>query len=319
LDGKKQTLAMNYTLVTLPWKKFQVKAAYRFYDYYNKARTHEFTPSQGDVGIPDVASPEENEPFGYNKRNLEVTGNWFFAKRSSLKVGYEGEIFDRSHRDVQHSVEHSFISALDLSPHRDLLFRLAYRHSDRKPEAYQDKTATDPTTELPVACASTSAVFTEEQRCHRRFDEAARLLDRADATVQYDVQKFSFTGGFQTIQTDTNRPGGTNSPTPLNFLTGAAARTAPYYLYGALKDLSYIYSFDARYTLSTDVSLFAEYTHERYYKRMISRNRTPASGTQTILTCSGCDTANNDWESTYHDIFDTYAAGVDLYVGKKAY
>ncbi len=326
LDGKKQTLAMNYTLVTLPWKKFQVKAAYRHYDYNNNTRVHEFTPAQGDVGIPDVTSPEENRPFGYNKKNLELTGNWFFAKRSSLKVGYEGEFFDRSHRDVKHSVEHSFISALDLSPRKDLLFRLAYRRSDRKPDGYQDMAATDPTTDLPVACASTSTVFTEEQRCHRRFDEAARLLNRADATVQYDVQKFSFTGGFQTIQTDNNRPGGTNSPTPLNFLTGAAATTEPYYLYGALKDLSYIYSFDASYTLSPEVSLFAEYTHERYYKRMISRNRTPpASATQTILNCvvsgvlGGCDTANNDWESTYHDIFDTYAAGVDLYLGKKVY
>jgi len=319
LDGRKQTLAMNYTLVTLPWKKFQVKAAYRHYDYNNNTRVHEFTPSQGDVGLPDVTSPEENRPFGYNKKNLELTGNWFFAKRSSLKVGYEGEFFDRSHRDVKHSVEHSFISALDLSPRKDLLFRLAYRRSDRKPDGYQDMAASDPTTDLPVACTSTSTVFTEEQRCHRRFDEAARLLNRADATVQYDVQKFSFTGGFQTIQTDNNRPGGTNSPTPLNFLTGAAATTGAYYLYGALKDLSYIYSFDASYTLSPEVSLFAEYTHERYYKRMISRSRSPLSGTQTILTCSGCDTANNDWESTYHDIFDTYAAGVDLYLGKKVY
>ena len=319
LDGRKQTLAMNYTLVTLPWKKFQVKAAYRHYDYNNNTRVHEFTPAQGDVGRPDVTSPEENRPFGYNKKNLELTGNWFFAKRSSLKVGYEGEFFDRSHRDVKHSVEHSFISALDLSPRKDLLFRLAYRRSDRKPDGYQDEAATDPTTDLPVACASTSTVFTEEQRCHRRFDEAARLLNRADATVQYDVQKFSFTGGFQTIQTDNNRPGGTNSPTPLNFLTGATATTGAYYLYGALKDLSYIYSFDASYTLSPEVSLFAEYTHERYYKRMISRSRSPLSGTQTILTCSGCDTANNDWESTYHDIFDTYAAGVDLYLGKKVY
>jgi hypothetical protein len=179
--------------------------------------------------------------------------------------------------------------------------------------------ATDPTTNLPIDCLSTSTVFTGEQRCHRRFDEAARLMNRADATVEYDVDRFSFTGGFQTIQSDSNRPGGTNSPAALNFLTGAAATTAPYYLYGALKDLSYIYSFDGTYTLSPEVSLFAEYTHERYYKRMISRNRTPTSGVQTILTCSGCDTANNDWESTYHDIFDTYAGGVDLYFGKKVY
>jgi MtrB/PioB family decaheme-associated outer membrane protein len=319
LDGSKQTLAMNYTLVTLPWKKIQVKAAYRHYDYNNNTRQHEFTPAQGDVGVPDVTVLTENKPFGYNKKNLELTGNWFFGKRNSIKAGYEGEFFDRSYRDVAHSVEHSFISAADLSPHRDLLFRLAYRHSDRSPDSYQDREAVDPTTEDPVACTSTTTVFTAEQRCHRRFDEAARVLDRADASVEYDVEKFSFDAGFQTIQSSSNRPGGTNSPTALNFLTGAAATTRPYYLYGALKDLSYIYTFDGTYTLSPAVSLFAEYTHERYYKRMISRNRSPLSGTQTILTCAGCDTANNDWESTYHDIFDTYAGGVDLFLGKKVY
>ena len=174
-------------------------------------------------------------------------------------------------------------------------------------------------TEDPITCTSTSVVFTEEQRCHRRFDEASRLLNRVDASLEYDVERFSFDGSFQTIQSDMNRPGGTNSPSPLNFLTGSAASTAPYFLYGALKDISYIYTFDVNYTVSSQVSLFAEYAHEKYYKRMISRNRTPTSGVQTILTCAGCDTANNDWESSYHDIFDTYAAGVDFYLGKRFY
>ena len=319
LNGNKQTLAMNYTLVTLPWKKIQLKAAFRDYDYNNNTRQHEFTPAQGDVGVPDVTSPTENKPFAYNKKNLDLTANWFFGKRNSLKAGYEGEFLDRSHRDAAHSTENSFISALDVSPHKDLFFRLAYRLSDRSPEVYQDEASSDPSTGALIACTSTSTVFTEEQRCHRRFDEGTRLQNRADASVEYDVQKFSFDAGFQTIQINSNRPGGTNSPTPLNFLTGSAARTQPYYLYGALKDLSYIYTFDATYTLSPAASLFAEYTHERYYKRMISRSRTPASGTQTILTCAGCDTANNDWESTYHDIFDTYAGGVDLYFGRKVY
>jgi len=50
---------------------------------------------------------------------------------------------------------------------------------------------------------------------------------------------------------------------------------------------------------------------------MISRNRSPISGTQTILTCSGCDSGNNDWESITRDIFDTYAAGFDFYFRKR--
>jgi hypothetical protein len=144
-------------------------------------------------------------------------------------------------------------------------------------------------------------------------------LNRADITLQYDLDKFSFTAGFQTIQSDFNRPGGMNSAVPLNFLTGAAATTQPYYLYGLLNDISRVYTVDVNYTFSPEVSLFAEYTRENYYKRMISRYRAPTSGTQTILTCNGCDTANNDWESSYSDVFDTYAAGVDFFLASKVY
>ncbi|MBI3669538.1 MAG: MtrB/PioB family outer membrane beta-barrel protein [Acidobacteria bacterium] len=337
LNGQKQTLAMNWTLIASLVKDVQLAAKYRHYDYNNNTAVFTLTPILGDtIGANSTATAQltpgtaasgsgaedstvGRSNIGFNKKTLELSGNWFFAKRSSAKVGWEGEWFDRSHRDADHSFENSVFAAVDLSPRKDLLFRLAYRHSDRKPESYQDEAAVDPATETLIECTSTSTAFTEEQRCHRRFDEAARLLNRADATMQYNLQKFTFTGGFQTIQQDFNRPGGTNSPTALNFLTGAAATTGPYYLYGALKDLSYIYTFDASYALSPEVSLFGEYTHERYHKRMISRSRTPTSGTQTILTCNGCDTANNDWESTYRDIFDTYAAGVDLYLVKKAY
>jgi len=132
--------------------------------------------------------------------------------------------------------------------------------------------------------------------------------------AQYDIGNFSLAGSFDTIQSDFNRRGGVNSSVPLNFVAGT---TDPYFLYGLLKDLSWVYSFDGSFALNMDVSLFAEYTRENYHSRMISRNRTPTSGTQTILTCAGCDSANNDWESVTRDIFDTYAAGFDFYFGKR--
>ena len=74
--------------------------------------------------------------------------------------------------------------------------------------------------------------------------------------------------------------------------------------------VSRIYTFDVDYLMSDQVSLFAEYAREKYHKRMISRNRTPASGMSTSLgwgTGQACDTPNNDWESTYRDFFDTCA------------
>ncbi|HXA82316.1 MAG TPA: MtrB/PioB family outer membrane beta-barrel protein, partial [Methylomirabilota bacterium] len=159
-----------------------------------------------------------------------------------------------------------------------------------------------------------------DQRCLRRFDEAARILNRADGLVQYspsDKLTLSAFGG--TLQNNYNLRGGVNSPTPLNFLTGAAASTQPYYLYGLQKDISYNYGFDVDYALSAQVSLYAEYSREHYYQRMITRYRTPPTGVQTILTCTGCDSANNDWTSTSTDPIDVYSVGVDLYLGKKAY
>ncbi len=340
LNGQKQTLAMNWTLIANPVKNVQFAAKYRHYDYNNNTPVFTLMPILGDTiganaaataqltpGDPTVTSGSGSTQTtlgrsnpGFNKKTFEVSGDWFLAKRSSVKVGWEGEWFDRTHRDAAHSFENSVFAAADLSPHKDLLFRFAYRRSNRKPDMYEDEASAglecDPTA---LATARTAGIFPTDHPCGRRFDEAARLLNRADATLQYNLQKFTFTGGFQTIQADYNRPGGTNSATPLNFLTGAAATAGPYYLYGALKDLSYIYSFDASYALSPEVSLFAEYTHERYHKRMISRNRSPFATSAPFCSAGGCDSANNDWESTYRDIFDTYAAGVDLYLGRKVY
>jgi MtrB/PioB family decaheme-associated outer membrane protein len=318
LAGDKQTLAMNYTLVTTAWKSFELKAAYRHYDYNNNTPVLSLTPVEGDAAAPTTA---DTTPFGFNRKNLELTGNWYFGKKSSLKVGYEGEWMDRSHRDAAHSLENSFFAAGDWVPFKDLLIRLSYRHSDRKPDAYQDDNASDPVTGVGITCADTTTVsFTADQRCSRRFDESARLRNRGDGLVQYSpTDKLTLSAFGGTLQDNFNRLGGTNSPAPLNFLTGGAATVSPYYLYGVLKDISYNYGFDADYALSTQVSLFAEYSHERYYKRIISRNRAPTSGVQTILTCNGCDSANNDWESVTREPVDIYSAGADLYLGKKAY
>ncbi|MGC2322721.1 MAG: MtrB/PioB family outer membrane beta-barrel protein, partial [Terriglobales bacterium] len=319
LGGNKQTLAMNYTLVTLPWKQFQIKATYRHYDYNNNTPVRTFTPVEGDAAAP-VAGGVENTPFGYNRKTLNVTGNWFFLKRSSAKVGYEAEWMDRSHRDVEHSMENSVFGAVDVNYWKNLLVRLSYRHSDRKPDVYQDDTVTDAAGN-PVLCSDTTTTFfTGDQRCARRFDESHRIRNRADGLVQYSfTDKFSVSAFGGGIQDDYNQAGGTNSPTPLNFLTGSAATTSPYFLYGILKDISYNYGVGGDYAVSPQLTLFAEYSHEHYYRRLISRDRAPTSGAQTILTCTGCDSANNDWESTTPELVDIWTAGADTYFNKKIY
>lgn len=310
LDGKKHTLAMNYTLIEKLGKNFEIKAGYRQYDYDNDTHVLSFTPVQGDIAAPNLASPEENTPFGYNKKDVEVTGNWYFAKKSSLKVGYEGEIMDRDNRDVDHSTENGFVAAVDSTLRKNLAFRASYRYSTRNPETYTDQDA-----------LATSGGITNDSIFSRRFDEAARTRNRGDVEIDYDLtDRLSLSGFGGTLQDNYNRRGGVNSPTPLNFIAGAAD---PYYLYGVLKDLSYDAGFDADFMLTNSVSLFAEYSYERYYKSMVSRYRVPGSGgTPLPLNCSlstqGCDSANNDWGSTAVDHVQIFAVGWDVKLGKKA-
>src|SRR5262249_55109550 len=129
-----QTLAMNYTLVSHVLTNVELKANYRQYDYNDNTSVFTFTPTQGDVGAP---SAQENTAFGLNRKNLELTGNWYFAKNSSFKLGYEAEWMDRTNRDAAHSLENSGFTSIDRAPNRDLLFRVSYRHADRNPDTYQ--------------------------------------------------------------------------------------------------------------------------------------------------------------------------------------
>ena len=99
LHGEKQTLAMNWTAVSKLTKNVQLEAKYRHYDYNNNTRTFEFTPVQGDViganttatgqAAPAVADTAGRSNPGFNRKTLELSGNYFFAKRSSVKVGWE--------------------------------------------------------------------------------------------------------------------------------------------------------------------------------------------------------------------------------------
>ncbi len=311
LNGQKQTIAMNYTLVQKIGKQFEIKGGYRDFDYINNTPVLSLTPVEGDISAPNLASPTNNTPYAYNKQDVEITGNWYFARKSSLKAGYEGEIMDRTDRDVAHSLENGFIAAVDAQLVKNLSLRASYDYSDRVPDSYVDANA-----------QITSGGITNDSIWSRRFDEAQRTRNRSNIDLDYDVtDRLTISGFAGTSQDDYNHAGGVNSPTPLNFVAG---NYIPYYSYGVQKDLSYDAGFDGDFTLTNSVSLFVDYSWEHYYKSMTSRYRVPGSGAGTPpLNCSvsadGCDSANNDWASSAIDHVNIYSAGFDAHMGKKAY
>ena len=204
LDGSKQTLAMNYTLVSLPWKASRSRPGIVTMTTTTIPGSHVYSCGRRCLlsGVPGY----ENTPFGFNRKNFELSGNWFFAKKSSVKLGYQVEWMDRSHRDVEHSVEQTFLGAVDVAHWKNLLFRLSYRHSVRNPDEYQDDQSSDPATGALIACDSSSAAFTADHRCSRRFDESHRVRNRGDGLIEYDVSdRLSFTAFGGTTQDDYNQ------------------------------------------------------------------------------------------------------------------
>lgn len=284
LNGSKQTLAMNYTLVNHPAKHLELTARYRSYDYNNNTPSVLFPTYilldilPGNL-LPGASRrmPRQSLPYEFNRKNVELAANWEFLPKNSLKVGYEFERYDREHRDVRRSDENAFVTSLDLNPNKLMLARISYRHSGRSPDLYVENTDGFPR-------------GVEESRRQlegfRRFDEAARVRDRAQALVEFSpLDRLAFDATYGTTQDD--------------------FRESPY---GLLKDISYYYTFDVDYSPRPEFSIFAEYAREKYNTRQRSRL---FQGLPVVN-----NSPNNDWESSNRDLVDTWTAGVDVSLAK---
>lgn len=253
LNGSKQTLAMNYTLVNHPMKRLELTARYRSYDYNNNTPSLLFPGyvlldgSRGDqLAGASRRMPRLSLPYEFNRQNVELAAAWELFPKNLFKIGYEFERYDRQHRDVRRSDENAFVTSFDLNPNKLTFIRLSYRHSGRRPDLYVDST-------------EGYALGLEEARRQledmRRFDEAARVRDRAEALLQFsplDSLSFNLSWGTTQDNFDQSR-------------------------YGLLKDISHFYTLDFDYSPRPAFSLFGEYAREKYRTGHWAPVRVPAS------------------------------------------
>lgn len=282
LDGKKRTLAMNYRLASRAIPAVPLTFRYRSYDYNNDSRSLIFDDYvAGDMHVSGNA--RRNLPFAYNRKSLGLDAAVEFFQKSSASFLYEWERFDREHRDLEQSNEHTLGAKFDLNPLDWLLLRASYKHSDRDAEHYEAQEESFPLGEGPFGLGQIHGL--------RKFDEAARKRHRVEALLQIDpLETFGFAASYGTTQDDFEESE-----------------------YGLQKDINYNYSFEVTFNPHSALSFFAEYTREKYKYRQRSRQRTPASA-----TAAANDSPNNDWESVRRDLVDTWAAGWDGNVNDKA-
>ncbi len=335
LEGERQTLAMNYTFVVNASKNVELTARYRHYDHNNNTEEHQFNPYVGDLaaevqlagpsgqetigfaGINGFVDPEChgvcNEPFSFHTKDLDLSGTWFFTKKSSAKVQYGRQWFDRHHRDVSQTIEDTFKLAVDLKPIQDLTFRVAAIHQNREPQDSHYEWALIPGTQRP--------------------DEGFRIRKRADVLAQYDVaSRFSVSGFFGTTQDNFNHRSPLTSLTPLGDPSQVTVTRflptpiyGPYYVFGLLNDFGWNAGADFDLLLGENVTFFGEYSRERNTNRMVSRQRgantasqvgCPAPSGALPARVADCDPIN-DWMTASKDIIDAYFVGTDLTLPKK--
>ena len=275
LNGKKQTLAMNYTLTSSVSRDLSFTTRFRSYDYNNHTASLVFSDYvRTDGGL--FGRPRRSLPYGYDRKTFGFDVDWHFYNGHRLTFLYEWERLDREHRDVERSAEHTAGLALDVSPKKWLLFRTSFRHAWREPEHYEANEEGFPTGEGPFALGQIHEL--------RKFDEAARRRERAEVMLQINpLESLGFSASFGTSQDKYHKS-----------------------LYGLSHELNFNYNLDLTYSPRPEISFFAEYTREKFRYAERSRQRTPPSASGTPAN----DTTNNDWESYMGDLVDTWGSGL---------
>jgi hypothetical protein len=335
LNGERQTLAMNYTAVYNPFKKVELVARYRQYDHNNNTAEHVFNPFVGDLaaevqlagpsgqevrgfagigGIIDPLCPGVcNKPYSFHTKDVELSGTWFFGKKSLAKVQYGRQWFDRTNRDVKQTIEDTLKFSADLKPTSDLTLRILGAVQNRQPQDSEYEWFLIEGTQRP--------------------DEGVRRRYRADVLARYDLtDRLSVSSFFRTVQDDFNRKNRFTSLTPLGDQSLISSTTlrptpiyGPYYVYGLLKDLTWNWGADFDFLLHNNITLFGEYTREHLVQRQVSRQRSsntasqvgcPAPATATANQKADCDPIN-DWMTLEGDFVDTYTVGTDLALRKR--
>lgn len=273
LNGKKDTLAMNYTLSTKAIPFFPITVRYKSYDYDNDTDPITFPGYVvADGNLSTVV--RRSTPYAYKKKEFDANVSWTFLKNSSFTMGYDWERMDREHRNVDKSDEHSVGFSLDLIPKKWVLFRTSYRHSNRRPATYEESEFSFPNGEPANSLPDLQDL--------RRFDQAARVRDRGEILLQIDpLSSLSLAASYGTGQNNYTRS-----------------------LYGMLKDINYNYSFDISYSPHSAIVLFGDYTREKYTAGMRSRQRNPPAGANPAN-----DSPNNDWVRDMRDFSDTWDVG----------
>ena len=249
LDGDVRPLMVNATVVNRYFDRLNLKAYYRLYDFDNRSKEVDLPDGRvhGDSSVD--SDSQRSFPWAYSKQNIGLDAGYNITRWLSAKMGYVYENLHRERREVLDSNEHTFGPTFDIKPTSWLLIRLGYKRSLRDAHDYDGGRFNVVNTSL------TQEEMREEVLEElRKFDEAARTRDKFSYFTQLTPwHNLTLFGGF-------------------DFFLDEYPRT----LIGLQDDLSYVPSVGFTYAPLDWMTLFSNYSWERFDWKMQAMQRSGA-------------------------------------------
>jgi MtrB/PioB family decaheme-associated outer membrane protein len=173
-DGKITTLTGGLSFASRPLPKLGINARYRLYDMDNKSERVKFP---GYVrfdavweDIPRISVPYE---YGTQRGDLAVT---YDLGPVTLEGGYRHDVTNRTFRETEETTENAVRLAADFRPLPWVAVRTSYERGSRDFDHYDPERGEDASFLDPGPAANLPLL--------RRYDQAAKDLDRLSALVQ---------------------------------------------------------------------------------------------------------------------------------------
>jgi MtrB/PioB family decaheme-associated outer membrane protein len=173
-DGKITTFTGGLTFASRPLPKLGINARYRLYDMDNQsARVQIPGYVRFDAVWEDI--PRISVPYEYSTQRGDLAVTYDLGP-VTLEGGFRHDVTDRTFRETEQTTENAVRLAADFRPLKWVAVRTSYERGNRDYDHYDPERAEDASFVVPGPLTNLPEL--------RRYDQAAKNLDRVSALVQ---------------------------------------------------------------------------------------------------------------------------------------
>jgi MtrB/PioB family decaheme-associated outer membrane protein len=138
-EAKVRNTMFNFQYAAHPARRVAVVSRYRYSDVDNRTPHFEtFERVRFDGAWDDAANSPSPEAYSVKRKTFTVDGSFDVLPFTALKVGYTNEIYDRTFRVYEETVENAFRISLDATGNQYFSVRALFEDSTREGDQFDE-------------------------------------------------------------------------------------------------------------------------------------------------------------------------------------